>query len=230
MGQTGVQRCRMRPGERAGLPEHGFHPDPWPWGVLLLHTVDAAQGHPLLGLCNAPDGDKEKKATAEAQNNGQQAGSPSSCPPLVPSPVPPSTPNHHPILSQPLPATHLALSTAIQGLLAPQGHTGPGFLPGRERFIRLQVQGQQALGRGVLGSRLLGGSGRQWGEAGQGQGVFPSQDAGSRWESSLGPRWQRALGTQAGRRGAGSCGPHPHHLMRVKMEVPTLRGSHVRRR
>ena len=108
---------------------------------------------------------------------------------LSPSPVPPSTPNHHPSLSHPLPATHLALSTAIQGLLAPQGHTGPAFLPGRERFIWLQVQGQQALGRGVLGSRLLGGSGRQWGEAGQGHGVFPSQDAGSRWEPSLGPLW-----------------------------------------
>jgi len=149
---------------------------------------------------------------------------------LSPSPVPPSTTNHHPTLSHPLPATHLALPTATQGLLAPQGHTGPAFLPGRERFIWLQVQGQQALGRGVLGSRLLGGSGRQWGEAGQGHGVFPSQDAGSRWEPSLGPRWQRALGMQAGRRGAGSCGPHSHHLMRVKMEVPTLRGSHVSRR
>lgn len=71
-------------------------------------------------------------------------------------------------------------------------------------------------------SRLLGGTGRHWEEAGQSEGVLPGQVAGSRWEPSPGLGQQRASRMQVGQQGAGSFGPHPHHLMRVKMEVPTL--------
>lgn len=103
-------------------------------------------------------------------------------------------------------------------------------LPGKERFIQHYVWGQQALRRGGPTSRLLGGTGRHWEEAGQGEGVFPGQNAGSRRDPSQVPGQQTAPGMQVRQQGAGSSGPHHHHLMRVKMEVPTLQGNHVSRR
>ena len=160
----------MRPGERAGSPAHDLHPDLWPWGVLLLHTVDAAQGHPLLGLCNAPDGDQQQQATAEAQNNGQQAGSPSSCPPLVPQPCPSQHPESPPF---PLPPTASHPPRPIHG------HTGASCTSGTH------------------GARLSARQRKVYLAAGAGAAGFGK---GGPWQQAAGRQWEAVGGSRAGPR------------------------------
>lgn len=205
---------------------------PSPRPLALGHPAAPRQGccpvPPTAGPLQVPQmGVRARRHLPRPKGMARKQAYPAAVLPLSPSPVPPSPPKPLPC---PPPATARPPPHPAHGCRAASCTPGThrAQLSARRRKVySAPCVGAASLGRGEPTSRLLGGTGRK---QGRGKGVFPSQDAGSRRDPSPGAGQQRPSGMQVGQQGAGSSGPRPHHLTRVKTEVPTLRGSRVSRR